>query len=89
VVDAVSRYPVLRPLIGTDKQEIVDEAERLGTFALSSQNHDDCCTLFMPRNPETHAKLSRVEAIESALPLDTWVAQILNDLEVQEYRKGR
>jgi thiamine biosynthesis protein ThiI len=85
VVDAVARYPVLRPLIGTDKQEIINEAERLGTFAVSSQNHEDCCTLFMPRNPETHARLARVEAIEAKLPLDTWLEQILGDLEVEEY----
>jgi thiamine biosynthesis protein ThiI len=85
VVDAVARYPVLRPLIGTDKQEIINEAERLGTFAISSQNHEDCCTLFMPRNPETHARLSRVEAIEAELPFGAWVEQILEALEVQEY----
>jgi thiamine biosynthesis protein ThiI len=85
VTDAAARYPVLRPLIGTDKQEIVNEAERLGTFAISSQNHEDCCTLFMPRNPETHARLSRVEAIEATLPFAAWLDQILNDLEVEEY----
>jgi thiamine biosynthesis protein ThiI len=85
VVDAVARYPVLRPLIGADKQEIIDEAERLGTFVVSSQNHEDCCTLFMPRNPETHARLSRVEAIEAALPFSAWLDQILSDLEVEEY----
>ncbi|MDR1184539.1 MAG: tRNA 4-thiouridine(8) synthase ThiI [Coriobacteriales bacterium] len=86
VVNAVARYPVLRPLIGTDKQEIIDEAERLGTFAISSQSHEDCCTLFMPRNPETHAKLSRVEAIEAKLPFAAWLDQILSDLEVEEYQ---
>jgi thiamine biosynthesis protein ThiI len=86
VTDAVASYPVLRPLIGTDKQEIVDEAHRLGTFDISSQNHEDCCTLFMPRNPETHAKLSRVEAIAAELPTDEWLERILADLKVQELR---
>ncbi|MDR2106660.1 MAG: tRNA 4-thiouridine(8) synthase ThiI [Coriobacteriales bacterium] len=86
VVDAVAAYPVLRPLIGTDKQEIVDEAQRLGSFDVSSQNHEDCCTLFMPRNPETHAKPARVEAISATLPIDEWVERILDELEVQELR---
>jgi thiamine biosynthesis protein ThiI len=83
-VDAVAAYPVLRPLIGTDKQEIIEEAQRLGTFAISSQNHEDCCTLFMPRNPETHAKLLHVERISTSLPLEAWLDSILDDLEVEE-----
>jgi thiamine biosynthesis protein ThiI len=84
-VDAVATYPVLRPLIGMDKQEIIDEALRLGTFDTSSQSHEDCCTLFMPRNPETHARLSRVEAISSTLPIDAWLDQILDDIEVENF----
>jgi thiamine biosynthesis protein ThiI len=84
VVDTVARYPVFRPLIGTDKQEIVDEAQRLGTFDISSQSHEDCCTLFMPRNPETHAKLVRVDAIAAHLPIDTWLNQILAEMETEE-----
>jgi thiamine biosynthesis protein ThiI len=75
----------LRPLIGTDKQEIVNESQTLGTFDISSQSHDDCCTLFMPRNPETHAKLPRVESLSANLPLDHWLAQILTDLETEDY----
>jgi thiamine biosynthesis protein ThiI len=86
-VNAVACYPVLRPLIGTDKQEIVDEAQRLGTFDISSQGHEDCCTLFMPRNPETHARLSRVEAIEEKLPVEAWLTQILEDIEVEEAKE--
>jgi thiamine biosynthesis protein ThiI len=86
VVDAAARYPVLRPLIGTDKQEIINEAQRLGTFDISSQNHEDCCTLFMPRNPETHAKLARVETIEKALPTEAWLDQILDDIEIEDFR---
>ncbi|MDR3315283.1 MAG: tRNA 4-thiouridine(8) synthase ThiI [Coriobacteriales bacterium] len=80
VVDAVSQLPVLRPLIGTDKQEIIDEALRIGTFELSSQSHEDCCTLFMPRNPETHAKLSVVEPLWNELPIAAWVDEILTGL---------
>jgi thiamine biosynthesis protein ThiI len=79
-VDAVAEFPVLRPLIGTDKQEIIDEARRLGTFELSTTAHDDCCTLFMPRSPETHAKLHEVDALWVQVPVSTWVAEILADM---------
>jgi thiamine biosynthesis protein ThiI len=80
--NAVAAYPVLRPLIGSDKQEIIDEAKRLGTYEISAKDHDDCCTLFMPRSPETHAKLPEVEAVWATLPIDDWVTAIIGSLEV-------
>jgi thiamine biosynthesis protein ThiI len=83
--DAVAEYPVLRPLIGTDKQEIIDEAQRLGTYDISSTGHEDCCTLFMPRNPATHARLAEVEALWADLPIDDWLDSILADIEVHPF----
>lgn len=83
--DAAVECPVFRPLIGTDKIEIIREAQRLGTFEISSQDAPDCCTLFMPRNPETHAKIPRVLKAESALPIDQWVAQLANAAEIHDY----
>jgi thiamine biosynthesis protein ThiI len=80
-VEAHIAMPILRPLIGTDKIEIIAEAQRLGTFDISSTSHDDCCTLYMPRNPETHAKLSDVNEVWSKLPVTQWLTQILSDLE--------
>lgn len=82
--DAVS-LPVFRPLIGTDKQEIIQEAQAIGTFETSSQDATDCCTLFMPRNPETHAKLSVVQKVESELPLGQWIEEIVAQVEVTDY----
>ena len=81
VIDAVAEYPVLRPLIGSDKQEIITEAQRLGTYEISIQNHQYCCTLFMPRNPETHARLSIVESIWNQLPINEWLDTIMADIE--------
>ena len=67
--DAVS-LPVFRPLIGSDKLEIIAQSQQLGTFPISSQDAPDCCTLFMPRNPETHANLTAVREAEAAFPID-------------------
>ena len=85
VVNAVvpADFPILRPLCGTDKLEIIDEAKRLGTFEISSQDAPDCCTLFMPRSPETHAKLADVEAAEADLPIDQWVEELVEAAELQ------
>lgn len=83
--DSAVSMPVFRPLIGTDKQEIIAQAKELGTFEISSQDAPDCCTLFMPRNPETHAKLADVLEAEKPLPIDAWVAEIVENVEVRDY----
>ena len=83
--DAAVELPVFRPLIGTDKLEIIAEAERLGSFEISSQDAPDCCTLFMPRAPETHAKLPVVLKAESSLPIERWVDEIVDAAEVRDY----
>ena len=83
--DQAVDMPVLRPLIGTDKQEIIAAAQELGTFEISSQDAPDCCTLFMPRAPETHAKLDAVLEAESAYPVDEWAEALAHDAIVREY----
>ena len=83
--NVVVSLPVFRPLIGTDKLEIIEDAQKLGTFEISSQDAPDCCTLFMPRNPETHANLQDVEEAEKVLPIDEWVSVIADSAEVHDY----
>ena len=78
--------PIFRPLIGSDKLEIINDAQKLGTFEISSQDAPDCCTLFMPRNPETHAKLFKVEAAEAKLNLDGWVSELVACAEENTYK---
>ena len=85
VTDASVELPVFRPLIGTDKLEIIDEAQRLGTFEISSQDAPDCCTLFMPRNPETHARMKEVLEAEAELPIAAWVKEIADAAEPHDY----
>lgn len=64
--DAASR-PVFRPLIGFDKAEITQWAERIGTYETSCLPYEDCCTVFTPRHPVTHPRLERVHAAEQSL----------------------
>jgi thiamine biosynthesis protein ThiI len=77
VIDDASPMAVLRPLVAFDKQEIIDEARRLGTFEISIQPDQDCCQLFTPRDPETHAKLAEVQAAEAALDVEALCADAL------------
>jgi len=69
-IDAIATVPVLRPLIGTDKIEITDEAKRLGTFETSIEPDADCCTLFVPKHPATRMTPAEAEAAESRLEMD-------------------
>ena len=86
VTDQSVDMPVFRPLIGTDKIDIIADAQRLGTFDISSQDAPDCCTLFMPRNPETHARLNDVLEAEAGLPLERWVEELADSAEIRDYR---
>ncbi|MBQ3090413.1 MAG: tRNA 4-thiouridine(8) synthase ThiI [Oscillospiraceae bacterium] len=61
---AVCRLPVFRPVIGMDKEEIVKIARKIGTFETSILPYEDCCTVFTPRHPRTHPKVSELEEIE-------------------------
>ncbi|MFR4803641.1 MAG: tRNA 4-thiouridine(8) synthase ThiI, partial [Eggerthellaceae bacterium] len=65
--NAAVEMQIFRPLIGSDKLEIIADAQKLGTFEISSNPAPDCCTLFMPRSPETQRNIADVE-VEEALP---------------------
>jgi thiamine biosynthesis protein ThiI len=68
VGEAVS-LPILRPLIGSDKEEIIREARAIGTYEISIEPDQDCCTLFVPRHPETRASAAAVAAAEARLEM--------------------
>ena len=78
VVDNVAGMPVLRPLIGLNKEEIVGMARNIGTFTTSIQADQDCCSLFVPRRPETRGRLATLEKLEQGLPVDDMVAEALS-----------
>jgi thiamine biosynthesis protein ThiI len=66
-IEDAAPLPILRPLIGMDKSDIIDIAKQIGTFDISILPHDDCCSLFVPRHPETHASLKYVWRTESKI----------------------
>lgn len=73
VIGAAVPMPIFRPLVGMDKDEIVRQAQQLGTFDISIEPDEDCCTLFTPRHPETHARRGVIEDAERALPIEEMV----------------
>ena len=78
---AVLSLPVLQPLIGMDKEEIVQLSRKIGTFDTSILPYEDCCTVFTPRHPRTRPKVSEVAAAESALEVDALVEEAFRGIE--------
>ena len=86
VIGEATRMQILRPLIGMDKDEIVAQAERIGTFPISIIPDQDCCTLFTPKHPATKARLGDVLRAEAALPIETMVATAVEAVSVELFR---
>lgn len=77
--NAVCTVPVLRPVVGMDKEEIVRIARRIGTFDTSILPYEDCCTVFTPRHPATRPRLEDVRQAEAALDVESLVQKALAD----------
>jgi thiamine biosynthesis protein ThiI len=82
--DDASPMPILRPLVGMDKQEIVDEAKRIGTYETSILPYEDCCSLFVPRSPATRATVQECAAAEASLDVPALIERCLESSEVVE-----
>ena len=85
VVGHVATLPIFRPLIGMDKDEIMADAAKLGTYSISIIPDQDCCTLFTPRNPLTRARLDEIAAAERALPIDDLVERAVREAVVEDF----
>ncbi len=82
VTDAVVKMPVMRPLIAMDKVDIMEKAQEIGTYEISIQPYEDCCTVFLPKHPVTKPKLANIEKSESALDVDALVAAAVESEEI-------
>ncbi|MBU5440070.1 tRNA 4-thiouridine(8) synthase ThiI [Tissierella sp. MSJ-40] len=82
VTNAAVNLPILRPLIGLDKVEIIDIAKDIETFETSILPFEDCCTVFLPKHPVTRPKLQDIEVSESALNVEELVDNAIERMEV-------
>ena len=86
VINAVTTTPVFRPLIGMDKQEIIDVAYKIGTYETSIQPYDDCCTVFVPKNPATRPRLDQVLEAERELDVEGLVSEAIAKTELVQLK---
>ena len=76
-VGAVSSLPLLRPLIGETKDDIIEVAKKIGTFEISIRPHEDCCTLFVPKSPATKSRAEDLEREEAKLEVEELIKNAL------------
>jgi tRNA uracil 4-sulfurtransferase len=81
VTNAVVQMPVFRPLIGMDKNEVIDIARKIDTFETSILPYEDCCTVFVAKHPKTKPKLDEILKLEAAFSLDEMIEKAIKDTE--------
>lgn len=85
VIEEAVKLPVLRPLIGMDKEEISEDAREIGTYEISIQPDQDCCTLFVPRHPATRATMEEIGRAELGLDIDRLVKMGVERAELETF----
>ena len=85
VIDEVAQMPILRPLIGFNKNEIIDVSQEIGTYPVSILPDQDCCSLFVPKHPVIHGNIKTVNKLEAVLPIDDMVAAALEQVELKQF----
>jgi thiamine biosynthesis protein ThiI len=89
-VGAAASLPIYRPVVGDDKQEIIDLARRIGTYKISCEPFSDCCPMYLPKSPKIHSTAAELDNIEADLPIKDWITKGLRaaSKEVYEWRAG-
>ena len=88
-INAVTNMPIYRPLIGLDKQEIVELAVKIGTYETSILPYEDCCTVFVPKNPATRPTIQQVERAEEELDVEGLMEEALAKTELVELHRDK
>lgn len=79
--DECAGYPIFRPLVAFDKDETMDIAKKIGTYDVSIQPFEDCCTVFLPKNPSIHPNIEKVRLAEKKLDIETLVSNAIDGIE--------
>jgi thiamine biosynthesis protein ThiI len=85
VIEEAAELPILRPLIGMDKLEITDQAQQIGSFAISIEPDQDCCSLFTPPHPSTKTRLDDILKVERMFDVGALVKRGLDKIELSQF----
>jgi thiamine biosynthesis protein ThiI len=84
----LNKIPVLRPLIAFDKDETIEIAHKINTYETSILPYEDCCTVFVPKHPDTKPKIEKIEMSEQHLDIEKFVEDSINTMELIEISSG-
>ena len=85
-VQDATDLPIIRPLAGYNKEDIINEAQKIGTYNISTEPYEDCCSYFVPPSPETKAHLPRIQGIENKMNLNELINIKIENIETKEIR---
>jgi len=85
-ISDVSDLPIIRPLSGLNKEDIVNKAEIISTYNISIEPYEDCCSFFVPPHPETKAKMDIINRLDKTLKIDEIYNKTLKNIEIQKFK---
>jgi thiamine biosynthesis protein ThiI len=80
-IEEATTMPILRPLIGMDKEEIIQLARKIGTYEISIRPQEDCCTLFVPKHPATKSNVEKIKKLERKLKVKQMINKTMKEIE--------
>ena len=83
-ISGISNFPILRPLAGHTKEEIINIAKNIETYEYSIAPHQDCCSFFLPLHPELKASIHKIESMETKLKLDNLYSEIIQNRKIYQ-----
>jgi len=85
ITEEIVKIPVLRPLIGLDKEEIIKLAKKIGTYQISIKPQEDCCTLFVPKHQTAQGKIEIIRKLEKELDANKIIREVIKEVEIKSY----
>ena len=85
IIESGIKIPILRPLIGFDKEEIINLAKKIRTFSISIKPQEDCCTLFIPKHASAKENSKEIKKIEKKIDIKKEVEKIIKEAEIERY----
>lgn len=88
-INQVTNYPVIRPLVAMDKQDVIDIAHDIGTYETSILPYEDCCTIFVPKSPKTKPQVNKVIAYESTYDFSASIQEAIDGIETIKIKSNK
>ena len=89
VINEVTNLPVIRPLVGLDKEEIISLSKKIGTYEISIRPHEDCCTIFVPKSPVTNPTRKKVNRLEQDVDFTKQMDEAIEQIEIRTIKSGK